>query len=273
LNSFITRTISGFFFVVILISCIYFYHTLLFSLLALLSFIGVYECNQLLKKTKNQFNWVFSFIPSIIFFLLITLSWKYTVDLKYYSLLILPFFLLLIFTLFSKVENPLNYVSSSFFGFLYVAIPFWCLYQLGFLSNSVTNEYSPNIILGFFFVMWANDTGAYLTGKAFGKHKFFPRISPNKTWEGTIGGIVIGVIIAYYNHFWFENLNVVNWIVVGFIITIFGTLGDLVESMFKRAAKVKDSGKIMPGHGGVLDRFDSTLLAAPMVWLYLLLLG
>ena len=154
-----------------------------------------------------------------------------------------------------------------------MALPFWCLYQLGFISNNVTNEYSPNIILGFFFIMWANDTGAYLTGRALGKHKFFPRISPNKTWEGTIGGIIIGVLIAYLNHFWFENLSVTNWFILGLIITVFGTLGDLVESMFKRAAKVKDSGKIMPGHGGVLDRFDSTLLAAPMVWLYLLLIG
>ncbi|OQX77824.1 MAG: phosphatidate cytidylyltransferase, partial [Bacteroidetes bacterium 4484_249] len=124
------------------------------------------------------------------------------------------------------------------------------------------------LVLGFFILIWTNDTFAYLTGMLFGRHKFFERISPKKTWEGTIGGAVFAIIGAYILSLVFQVINPIEWI--GFVLTliIFGTFGDLIESMFKRTINVKDSGGLMPGHGGILDRLDSILIAAPFVIIY-----
>jgi len=122
-------------------------------------------------------------------------------------------------------------------------------------------------------MLWANDTGAYLSGRSFGKHKLFERISPNKTWEGFIGGILLAVVIALNLEHYFGALSKWEWVTMAVIIGVFGTLGDLVESMLKRSLGVKDSGNILPGHGGLLDRFDGLLMAAPLVFFFLLMLS
>jgi phosphatidate cytidylyltransferase len=126
--------------------------------------------------------------------------------------------------------------------------------------------------MGFFFILWANDSFAYLTGVSIGKHRLFERISPKKSWEGSIGGFVSGLLTAWVISIFFKEFDLINWIVIAAIIMIFGTFGDLVESLFKRSLKVKDSGNILPGHGGLLDRFDAVFLAAPAVFVYLILI-
>jgi len=132
--------------------------------------------------------------------------------------------------------------------------------------------YKPDFVLAFFILIWINDTFAYLTGMYIGKNKFFPRISPKKTWEGFVGGLVFSLGVAYLfydtdfvtiNHF-----TITDWLFLGAIVSIFGVFGDLIESMFKRSLEVKDSGDMLPGHGGILDRFDSVFLAAPMYFAY-----
>jgi phosphatidate cytidylyltransferase len=144
------------------------------------------------------------------------------------------------------------------------------LFHLGFYSNDTfTDTYSYQIILGFFILLWTNDTGAYLSGKYFGKHKLFERISPKKTWEGSIGGGILTLAFAYVLSIYFTNLNITNWLIIGVLIAVFGGLGDLVESMLKRSLGIKDSGKLLPGHGGILDRFDGLLLSVPFVYGYL----
>jgi phosphatidate cytidylyltransferase len=121
-------------------------------------------------------------------------------------------------------------------------------------------------------LLWTSDTGAYLAGRSFGKHKLFERISPKKTWEGSIGGFILVTIVAYtLSHFeLFDAIDTVDWLIVGALIVIFGTYGDLFESLLKRNLRIKDSGTILPGHGGVLDRFDGLFLAVPAVFFYLL---
>lgn len=137
----------------------------------------------------------------------------------------------------------------------------------------VRNVFQPQRIVGMIFFIWLNDTGAYFVGSFFGKHKFYEKISPNKTWEGTLGGIAFCIGLSFVVASMFPQLAQIHWIAISVIVAVFGTLGDLVESMLKRLAGVKDSGSLMPGHGGVLDRFDSLFFATPFVFCYLALMG
>ena len=136
----------------------------------------------------------------------------------------------------------------------------------------ITGSYNHGIPLGFMLMLWANDTGAYIMGKSFGKHKLFERVSPGKTWEGLAGGILSAVVAAGVIARYFTVLDTWQWLCVALIISVFGTFGDLVESLFKRSRQIKDSGAILPGHGGLLDRFDGLLLAAPIVFVFLKLI-
>jgi phosphatidate cytidylyltransferase len=136
-----------------------------------------------------------------------------------------------------------------------------------------TDSFQPQRVLGMIFFIWINDTGAYLVGSFIGKHKLYEKISPNKTWEGTLGGAVLAMGLSYVVYLIFPQLAYIHWFIISIIVSVFGTFGDLVESMLKRMAGVKDSGKLMPGHGGVLDRFDSLFFATPFVFCYLALMG
>jgi len=133
--------------------------------------------------------------------------------------------------------------------------------------------FSPGIILGFFFLLWANDTGAYLTGILVGKHRLLERISPKKTWEGFFGGLITSVAVAWLLSGWLGEVTASGWIIIAVIVSVAGTYGDLAESMLKRSTGVKDSGTIMPGHGGFLDRFDSAIISFPLVYLFISLFG
>jgi phosphatidate cytidylyltransferase len=138
-----------------------------------------------------------------------------------------------------------------------------------FNSTTIECSYTYEILLIYFLLIWANDTGAYLFGVSIGKHKIFPRISPKKSWEGFFGGLFFTAIVAWAISLYFHNITFAHWLVIGLLSAIIGVFGDLVESMLKRSIDVKDSGKFLPGHGGVLDRFDSVFLSAPIVFAYL----
>lgn len=170
----------------------------------------------------------------------------------------------LAFELFRKKNNPIQNLSATFFGHLYVAVPFSM-----FCFIEAATEHSKYLLLAFFVIIWASDTGAYLVGRFLGKHKMFERISPKKTWEGFCGGLLFAVASGYifYRVELVPSLHLEFWLALAILVFIFGVLGDLVESMFKRSLQVKDSGKMIPGHGGFLDRFDSALLSAPILYL------
>ena len=187
-------------------------------------------------------------------------------------LLIFPLLIIIVAAeLFRKNESPVSNMGFSALGILYIVLPFSTLnffaYNPTFYNklDLAMNEYG--LLLGFFIILWANDTGAYLVGSQIGKRKLFERVSPNKTWEGFFGGaflaLITGLIFAY-----FSDSNMIHWIIVSTIVVVFGTLGDLTESQIKRSTGVKDSGNILPGHGGILDRFDGALFAAPFVLTY-----
>lgn len=192
-----------------------------------------------------------------------------------YLLFIFPLMVILVLLeLFRKSDFPVTNFAFSIAGILYVVIPFAMLNFFAyrgdgkFYSTVEIEGYHYILLLAFFVIQWANDTGAYLVGRMFGKHKLFERISPNKTWEGAFGGAVFALIAGFlFGYFTGGHLG--HWLAISGLIVVFGTLGDLTESQIKRSVGVKDSGNLLPGHGGVLDRFDGVLFSAPFVLTYL----
>ena len=170
--------------------------------------------------------------------------------------------------LYRKEEKPFTNIAFTFLGVVYVAIPF----SLINLSSFVSGVFSYEIVVGILFLLWASDTGAYFAGTYFGKTKLFERVSPKKSWEGSIGGLITSIGMAFLISNYFTVLELWQWLVVAGIMVIAGTLGDLVESLFKRSIEIKDSGSSIPGHGGFLDRFDSLLLSAPFIITFLRML-
>ncbi|BAU54279.1 phosphatidate cytidylyltransferase [Mucilaginibacter gotjawali] len=174
--------------------------------------------------------------------------------------------------LFMRSGHPFHDIGFTLLGIIYISIPLCFFICIAFLPLS-GHTYSWQIPLGYFFILWANDTGAYLTGKTFGRHTLYYRVSPFKTWEGSIGGAIFAVLIACLVSLTLTSFATSEWIMLSLLIIITGTLGDLVKSMMKRSLNLKDSGSILPGHGGMLDRFDSLLGSAPFAFCYLILLG
>ena len=241
----------------------------------IIGIIGTYEIISNLAKKGKKCNCTMAYLVGILTFAIVHLN---TTSYYYFNsfwagdfVYMLPALWLCIFLvqLWRDEENPFETIG-------YTLLPsIWLMLPLALMSRL---QYSkPELMMMIFIFIWVNDSFAYITGMLFGKHKMWVRHSPNKTWEGTIGGAIFTIAAALLIAPLFENTECEecirwNWIIVGLICSIIGTLGDLVESMFKRFCGVKDSGNIMPGHGGILDRFDSILLAVPFVEAYLVIL-
>jgi phosphatidate cytidylyltransferase len=187
-----------------------------------------------------------------------------------YAFLIFPLLATIFFIkLYKKNEkNPFTNIGFTFLGIIYVAVPFALLNFIAFSRG----EYHWEIIVGLLLILWASDTGAYFAGVNFGKTKLFERVSPKKSWEGSVGGALTSLAMAYGLSMFFTVLPLWEWLSVSVIIIVAGTYGDLVESLFKRSMEIKDSGKSIPGHGGFLDRFDGLLLSVPFIIVFLRLL-
>jgi len=262
-----TRAITGFFFIIVMLASMLLGHWVFGGFYLVLSLLCLREFYSLIKQSgfsPNQQTGLWNGIYIYVIFALITADDKPEYH-KLLLLLILSFTAVFTQELFKKSLTPFTNIAFTFLGLILTIIPFTFFHALAYVQGSF-NFHFP---LAFFLMLWSNDTGAYLTGRAFGKHKLFERHSPKKTWEGFIGGVLIaagvGVIIGQF----YTELNCQQWAGIGVIIGIIGTMGDLVESMFKRSINVKDSGSLLPGHGGLLDRFDGLFLAVPMVYAYL----
>ena len=271
MNNFWARTITGLSMVFLIIASLYFSRWAFALIFLAVTIAGLWEfysvtttddCKpQRLAGTIMGTMWY-------IFIALISLQMVAGAGL-FFGFVFLPLlFIPFIFELYRKKEKPLLNVAVTILGLTYVALPLSLLNAMNFPEHGSILEHFPAFLLGYFMITWVYDTGAYLVGKNFGKHKFFERISPNKTWEGTIGGVVISTFSSFGLYAISTGIPLIDWIALLVLVIIFGTFGDLAESLFKRSLNLKDSGTILPGHGGILDRFDSILLSATFVFLY-----
>jgi phosphatidate cytidylyltransferase len=265
----LVRSLSGLVYVGLLITCLC-YEQLLIGLFFIFGLICMAEFKKLIQLK--------SFIPYIIFIILYAVFgyWQAVLDTKEglneftQILMVISIFieLFLIKDLFSIKSIPLFSTKRFLLTTFYLSSAFVFM----ILIANYYEEYNPSILLGSFILVWVNDSFAYLVGKNFGKQKLFEIISPKKTVEGFIGGLFFSCVASYFIATFTETLSFTSWLILSIIISVFGTLGDLIESKFKRQAKVKDSGVIMPGHGGLLDRLDSIIFAAPFIYLFLRIL-
>jgi phosphatidate cytidylyltransferase len=265
MNNILLRSLSGAVFIILVLGSVLIHPMAmiiclgLFAALALIEFYNFFKKSEQVSVSKLAGLFVgLSIYAGVVLFLM---------HLEFIYLLLVLIFLLLFTLLLSEIwkkkENPLLNIGVYASSFIYVVLPF-------LIMVLIAMQYDEVFLATMFVLIWTNDTFAYLSGRFFGKNKLFTRISPNKTWEGTIGGSLLTMLMAI-GITYFADQNYVFWIVAALIISVSSNLGDLLESLFKRTVNVKDSGNIMPGHGGILDRFDAALIAAPFFYCWLVI--
>lgn len=275
----IIRAITGAVFVAIMVVGISFRPDVMILLFAAITGLTIWEFTGLVNQSENvAVNRFISTAAGIYFFLAVAGYCSGLTPSAAFVPYLLTVVYLLVNELYLKQTNPINNWAYTMLSQMYIALPFSMINVLAFRSTpdgNVTFEWL--LPLSLFIFLWTNDTGAYCSGSLLGRHKLFPRISPGKSWEGSIGGAVFVMIAAAIIYFLnvgqtdglVVGMPLWQWLGLGLVVVVFGTWGDLVESLFKRTLGIKDSGNILPGHGGMLDRFDSSLMAIPAAVVYL----
>lgn len=281
MNNFIVRTITAIIFVAVIVASFLRAETMVL-LFALVTGLTIWEFTGLVNdRPQVTVNRMITTVAGVyLFFAMAGFCSEITPTAVFIPYLITLVYLM-VAELYLKHEDPINDWAYTMMTQLYIALPFSLLNALAFhLTPEGEVIYDPVLPLCMFVFLWINDAGAYICGSLLGKHKLFPRISPGKSWEGSIGGGILVMLIAASIPYLLEqfslltvNYSPLQWAGLGLVIVVFGTWGDLIESLFKRTLGIKDSGNVLPGHGGMLDRFDSSLLAIPaaVVYIYTLL--
>lgn len=254
------RAISGVAYVALIIGSTLYSKETFYGVFFIFMMLCLYEFKRLINL---KYNWAY-IVAALIYFRFSELE---VFQSKYFHFfLIISLFIPFIFQLFiTKISIASSKIGHFLLSVGYIALPFSFITSIPFIYG----EYHPKTIISIFILIWANDTFAYLIGSTLGKTKLYEKISPNKTVEGAIGGLAATLVAAYFLAAYVPILTLVSWLIIAAIVVIFGLLGDLIESKFKREAKVKDSSNFIPGHGGFLDRLDSIIFAAPFVYVYL----
>jgi len=267
MNNILVRTISGAVFISLILVPLFLVNPVYaVSILFLFMFLGIVEYGKLFENLNViAINWKMNTLFSLL------ISFVFTAKILGFAPWGLPLSLCIFFIwcsteLWREKTNPLLNIGISIFGFMYICAPLLIAIDLHLKA-----DFNFPILAGMFLLIWTNDTFAFLSGKFFGKRKLFERISPKKTWEGTIGGAIFTVLMAWGISYLFDNSHQLFWFVGAVFIVPAAIYGDLLESLFKRSLGVKDSGKIMPGHGGILDRFDASFFAIPFFYFWYLL--
>ena len=260
MNSLLQRSLSGFVYVAIFVSAILYSKESFLVLTTIFGLVSLFEFCKIIQL-KNTFPYLL--MPFIVYY-----SVFYLKDNRSFFLLLITLFtsVKLIYHLYTKTTTvPKIFLDKIDLCIRYIILPFVFLMMIPFSNGS----YNPQILIGILILIWVNDSFAFLIGKNFGKRKLFESVSPKKTIEGFVGGTAFSLIASYIIATNTTTFSIVNWLIISVIVSIIGTIGDLVESKFKRQANIKDSGNIMPGHGGLLDRLDSLFFVAPFVYLYI----
>lgn len=268
MSNILVRTLSGALFIIIVIGAFLLGEVPTAIVVGLFMTIALSEFYKMFrhKEIASPFS-LLGILVGTITYLVVCVSIMNWINFNFFILLIPLFFVTFIPILIRKEGNPILDLAVTIIGWFYVVFPF-IIFLLIFKLPNLSGEWI--IISGMFLIIWSNDTFAYLSGRFFGKHKLFERISPKKTWEGSIGGFVFA-IIAGLVYSYFTDQNFLFWGIGACIVSVAGVFGDLIESKIKRVTGVKDSGSIMPGHGGILDRFDAIMFAAPFFYVWSIL--
>ena len=272
MNETLKRAISGTVYVSLLLFCIHYNVISFFVLFGFFLIVAVYEFSKLVKINKI----IPIALAALLFFGYTLVLYNHLIIIRSYEIvfLIITIYVSIraILFLFNDSKTELTIFNKTDFLLGYIIFPFIILAKIPFGEN---NQYNPKIITGIFIIIWTNDTFAYIVGKSIGKTKLLQRISPKKTVEGFVGGVIFAIIAGLLiSKFYiqpiesFKNKSALIWMITALLIGVIGTIGDLIESKFKRIAGVKDSGSLMPGHGGILDRLDSVIFVAPFIYLF-----
>ena len=271
MKNLIIRALTGIIFVVVLISAIYIHPIFFLILFCFITGLTLWEFGGLVKhyenanlqRTVNVLGGVYLFIATFVYANGLT-------DGKIFLPYLLFIMLTMIAELYYKAPNPINNWAFTLFAQVYCAGSFSILNFIGAEPGTPgVMSYTPLFIMAIFIFVWLDDTGAYLVGSLIGKHKLFERISPKKSWEGFFGGLILSLASSQAFAWFAPEINRMNWLGLAATVVLFGTWGDLIESLLKRTLGVKDSGNVLPGHGGMLDRFDSVMLAVPASYIYI----
>ena len=272
MNDIVKRSLTGVAFVAIMLGGIIinpYVFALVFVIILLFTQSEFYKITEQARFSPHKRT---GLILGLLLFILFFLTAKNIIP-QSYILLSIPFlFFVFIAELFREKSNALKNSAITLFGLIYVALPFSLLNFIVFRQTLGNSNFYPWILVGIFLIIWIYDSMAYVSGSLLGKHKIAAKISPAKSWEGLIGGTIFAVIMGLINAVLFQEISMLNWIVIALITVIFGTIGDFFESKIKREIGIKDSGNILPGHGGLLDRFDSLLFAIPPIFVWLSLI-
>lgn len=261
------RTITGVIGASLLLGGIIYSEQTFLLLLILISTMSLLEFYRLAENDQTQPPKFFGLLINLVLFLPPLIQNLLGTGFNLLPLLLILPYIVFIRELYRNKGNAIYNIGTVMLGIVYISLPLFCFYLISF--QGILENYQYQCILGYLFILWLNDIGAYFAGTYAGKHKLFERLSPKKTWEGFAGGAICGIAGAIIIAQFFQNFSMTQWIIIAAIIIIIGTLGDLVESMFKRNAHLKDSGSLLPGHGGFLDRFDGLFISAPFVFFYL----
>ena len=277
MNNFIVRTITAIIFVAVIVASFLRAETMVL-LFALVTGLTIWEFTGLVNdRPQVTVNRMITTVAGVYLFFAMAGFCSEIIPSAVFIPYLITLVYLMVAELYLKHEDPINDWAYTMMTQLYIALPFSLLNALAFhLTPENEVVYDPVLPLCMFVFLWINDAGAYICGSLLGKHKLFPRISPGKSWEGSIGGGILVMLIAASIPYLLEqfslltvNYSPLQWAGLGLVIVVFGTWGDLIESLFKRTLGIKDSGNVLPGHGGMLDRFDSSLLAIPAAAVYI----
>lgn len=274
MKNIVTRTITGLIFVGVILLTIF--HSI-YSFVGILTLINIIAITEYFKLTETTRENKKASIPiglNIVSSLILSAGILFQLPIVACILAsILPYGILFIAQLYDTTGSAVKKIGISVIPYFLINIPLFAMLLLTSIKQGQFTTYTYHFALALFILIWTNDTGAYIVGISIGKHRLFERISPKKSWEGFFGGLAFAMIAGYILSLFFTELNSIKWIISAIIIVITGTYGDLIESMIKRDLGVKDSGNILPGHGGILDRFDSIFFAAPFYFLTLEILS
>lgn len=273
-NKLVERALSGVVFVTIMVGASYFQigYIILMALITAFCTNEYFDITTPLRDEKEGFGKIYRIwlmTTNVLAFLIVAAYMATDLPIQFLAVIPISLFGLYILELYSKSNQPIVNIALNLSAFVYLGIPFS---MLNFIVYNAEGKYIAGTLLGILILVWVYDSAAYLIGSQFGRTKLFPRISPNKTWEGSIGGLLVLTALGFSLGYIFDGLTPFEWAVSSWLIAYFSANGDLVQSLMKRSLGIKDSGNILPGHGGFLDRFDAFIFVIPFIAFYILIL-